>query len=80
MYKDSVVIFKSGSETRDILYEIGVKQGDNMALVIFIYLMNPFAETLSNKWHFSLSITGSLNPATLTNEDILQAKAQKQWA
>eukprot|EP00978_Attheya_sp_CCMP212_P008601 scaffold20224_cov53-Attheya_sp.AAC.1 len=30
MYKDLVVIFKTGSETRDIPYGIGVKQGDNM--------------------------------------------------
>eukprot|EP00978_Attheya_sp_CCMP212_P003153 scaffold6504_cov40-Attheya_sp.AAC.2 len=35
---------------REIPYEIGVKQGDNMAPVLFIYLMNAFAETLSKKW------------------------------
>eukprot|EP00978_Attheya_sp_CCMP212_P014655 scaffold37475_cov44-Attheya_sp.AAC.3 len=53
MYKDSVVIFKTGSETRDIPYGIGVKQGDNMVPVLFIYLMNVFAEILSDKWHFN---------------------------
>jgi hypothetical protein len=52
MYKDSTVIFKTGQETREIPYEIGVKQGDNMAPVLFIYLMNAFAETLSKKWTF----------------------------
>eukprot|EP00978_Attheya_sp_CCMP212_P021093 scaffold61228_cov46-Attheya_sp.AAC.1 len=52
MYKDSTVIFKAGEEMREIPYEIGVKQGDNMALVLFIYLMNAFAETLSEKWTF----------------------------
>jgi hypothetical protein len=50
MYKDSTVIFKTGQEMREIPYEIGVKQGDNMAPVLFIYLMNTFAETLSDKW------------------------------
>eukprot|EP00978_Attheya_sp_CCMP212_P015166 scaffold39050_cov44-Attheya_sp.AAC.1 len=52
MYKDSTVIFKSGQEMREIMYEIGVKQGNNMAPVLFIYLMNAFAETLSEKWMF----------------------------
>eukprot|EP00978_Attheya_sp_CCMP212_P036233 scaffold162830_cov52-Attheya_sp.AAC.3 len=46
---DSVVIFKTGSETRDIPCAIGVKQGDNMASILFIYLMNAFTETLSDK-------------------------------
>eukprot|EP00978_Attheya_sp_CCMP212_P027760 scaffold93832_cov47-Attheya_sp.AAC.1 len=52
MYKDSTVIFKAGEEMREIPYEIGVKQGDNMAPVLFIYIMNAFAETLSEKWTF----------------------------
>ena len=52
MYKDSIVSFKIGSESRDIKYGIGVKQGDNMAPVLFIYLMNAFAETLADKWKF----------------------------
>eukprot|EP00978_Attheya_sp_CCMP212_P005080 scaffold11223_cov57-Attheya_sp.AAC.5 len=53
MYKDSTVIFKSGQEMREIPYEIGVKQGeDNMAPVLFIYLMNAIVETLSEKWTF----------------------------
>eukprot|EP00978_Attheya_sp_CCMP212_P012884 scaffold32178_cov54-Attheya_sp.AAC.2 len=49
MYKDSMVIFKLGQETREIPYELGVKQGNNMAPVLFIYLMNAFAETLNEK-------------------------------
>eukprot|EP00978_Attheya_sp_CCMP212_P005075 scaffold11222_cov56-Attheya_sp.AAC.4 len=53
MHKDSVVIFKTGSETRDILYGIGVKQGDNIVPVLFICLMNAFANTLSDKRHFN---------------------------
>jgi hypothetical protein len=36
MYRDSVVIFKTGVETREIMYKAGVKQGDNMAPILFI--------------------------------------------
>eukprot|EP00978_Attheya_sp_CCMP212_P018394 scaffold50315_cov46-Attheya_sp.AAC.1 len=53
MYRDTTVTFRTGKEKRDILYGIGVKQGDNMAPVLFIYLMNAFAETLSKKWKFA---------------------------
>eukprot|EP00978_Attheya_sp_CCMP212_P012017 scaffold29800_cov23-Attheya_sp.AAC.1 len=52
MYRDTSVTFRTGKEKRDIPYGIGVKQGDNMAPVIFIYLMNAFAETLCKKWNF----------------------------
>jgi hypothetical protein len=48
MYKDSV-----GKEKREVPYKIGVKQGDNRAPILFIYLMNPVAETLSNKLDFN---------------------------
>jgi hypothetical protein len=30
-----------------------VEQGDNMAPVLFIYLMNTVAKTLSSKWDFN---------------------------
>eukprot|EP00978_Attheya_sp_CCMP212_P020751 scaffold59827_cov51-Attheya_sp.AAC.3 len=52
MYEDSVVIFKTGVKTREIPYKAGVKQGDNMAPILFIYLMHAFAETLSKKRTF----------------------------
>eukprot|EP00978_Attheya_sp_CCMP212_P004158 scaffold9027_cov61-Attheya_sp.AAC.6 len=53
MYTDAIVVFKTGTETREVPYKVGVKQGDNMAPVLFIYLMNAFAETLSEKWNFN---------------------------
>eukprot|EP00978_Attheya_sp_CCMP212_P010941 scaffold26612_cov56-Attheya_sp.AAC.9 len=52
MYKDSVGIFKTGVKIREIPYKVEVKQGDNMAPILFIYLMNAFAETLSKRWNF----------------------------
>jgi hypothetical protein len=53
MYRDSVVSYKVRTETRDVKYGIGVKQGDNMAPVLFINLMKGSAETLANKWKFN---------------------------
>eukprot|EP00978_Attheya_sp_CCMP212_P047678 scaffold422982_cov34-Attheya_sp.AAC.1 len=52
MYKDTTVIINIGKEEREILYGVGVKQGNNMAPVLFIFLMNAFAETLESKWNF----------------------------
>jgi hypothetical protein len=51
MYQDrTAVTFRTGKEKREIPYDIGVKQGDNMAPVLFTSLMNAFAKTLSKKW------------------------------
>lgn len=46
LYKDSKVIIKIGKELREFIYGIGVKQGVNMAPVLFVFLINAFAETL----------------------------------
>ena len=35
-----------GKENMYIPYTIGVQQGNNMALVLFVFLMQAFAETL----------------------------------
>jgi hypothetical protein len=53
MYRDSIVVLKIGKEDREVPYKMGVKQGDTMAPVLFIYLMNAVAETLSSKWDFN---------------------------
>ena len=50
LYTDTIVVLKIGKEKREIKYEVGVKQGDTMAPVLFIYLMNAFAETLKKNW------------------------------
>eukprot|EP00978_Attheya_sp_CCMP212_P005525 scaffold12430_cov41-Attheya_sp.AAC.1 len=31
MYTDAIVVFKTGTETREVPYKVGVKQGDSMA-------------------------------------------------
>jgi hypothetical protein len=37
-------------EKRSIPYTIGVQQGDNMAPVLFLFIMQAFAETLEQNW------------------------------
>lgn len=53
LYAASKVILQVGKELREILYGVGVKQGNNMAPVLFVYLMNAFAEMLEPQWIFT---------------------------
>eukprot|EP00978_Attheya_sp_CCMP212_P040166 scaffold216349_cov37-Attheya_sp.AAC.1 len=66
---------------REIPYEIGVKQGDNMAPVLFIYLMNAFAETLSEKWTFEKwNINGFQQPRMGIGTGDSQDRVRRQKA
>ena len=49
IYMSNVVVLKIEKEVREIPQEVGVRQGDNMALVQFLFLMTAFAETLELK-------------------------------
>ena len=50
MYQDLVVIVKVGNEERKIPQTVGVRQGDNLSPVLFIFMMSTFAEALENEW------------------------------
>ena len=50
MYKDLIVVLKIGKSVEEIIQEVGVRQGDNMAPVLFLFLMTAFAETLEVVW------------------------------
>jgi hypothetical protein len=50
MYASNVVVLQSEKEVREIPQEVGVRQGDNMALSLFLFLMTAFAETLELEW------------------------------
>jgi hypothetical protein len=41
---------KIGKEKEEIDQEVGVRQGDNVSLVIFLFIMSAFAETLEKEW------------------------------
>mmetsp|Transcript_13116 Transcript_13116/g.31049 ORF Transcript_13116/g.31049 Transcript_13116/m.31049 type:complete len:113 (+) Transcript_13116:48-386(+) len=42
MYTDLTVVLKIGKSVKEILQEVGVRQGDNMAPVLFLFIMNAF--------------------------------------
>jgi hypothetical protein len=48
MYTDLKVVFKIDKEIREILQSVGVRQGDNMAPVLFLFLMSAVAKTLES--------------------------------
>ena len=50
LYKDAEIKIKIGKEERTIPYSVGVKQGDNMAPVLFLFLMQALSETLEKEW------------------------------
>ncbi len=50
MYTNLVVVLKIEKEILEIMQSVGVRQGNNMAPVIFLFLMSVAAETLEVKW------------------------------
>jgi hypothetical protein len=50
MYTDLVVVLKIEIEFQEIMQSVGVHQGDNMAPVLFLFLMSVAAKTLEVKW------------------------------
>ena len=50
MYDKSRVKIIIRKVETSIEFKVGVKQGDNMAPVLFLFLMMAFAETLEDKW------------------------------
>ena len=43
---------KVGKKMEEIESTVGVKQGDNLGPILFIYLMNAVSEALNKKWNF----------------------------
>ena len=50
LYTDLKVILKIGKESAEMSQTIGVRQGDNMSPVLFLFVMAAFAETLEIEW------------------------------
>jgi hypothetical protein len=50
MYTDLKVVLKIDKEIQEITQSVGVRQGDNMAPVLFLFLMSAAAKTLESAW------------------------------
>ncbi len=50
IYQDLVVVLKIEKEMVELPQSVGVRQGDNMAPVLFLFLISTFAETLKIEW------------------------------
>jgi hypothetical protein len=69
MYTNLVRVLKIENKVEEILQEVGVCQGDNMAPVLFLFLMSAFSETLEIEW-----INAGIGVATIhtiSNEDLV---------
>jgi hypothetical protein len=49
-WSQSSFILKIGKEKREIIQFVGVRQGDNLALVLFLFLLTAFAELLEKEY------------------------------
>jgi len=50
IYRNNTCVLKIDNEITEIPQTVGVRQGDNMAPVLFLFLMTAFAETLEIVW------------------------------
>ncbi len=50
IYQDMVVVLKIEKEVVELTQSVGVRLGNNMAHVLFLFLMSAFAETLETEW------------------------------
>jgi hypothetical protein len=62
-----------GKEKRQIPYTIGFQQGNNMAPMLFVFLMQAFGETLEQKWKGEWGIN------SLQYRYLKQAKTIRGW-
>jgi hypothetical protein len=50
IYRNNTCVLKIENEVEEIPQSVGVRQGDNMVPVLFLFLMTAFAETLKLVW------------------------------
>jgi hypothetical protein len=83
MYQNLVVVLKFEKEEQELPQSVGVRQGNNMAPVLFLFLMSAFAETLKVEWNnagIEVCMVQSVIGEKLTNgEGKLQGHLPKDY-
>lgn len=74
LYADLKVILKIGKEKAEIPQTVGVRQGDNLSPVLFLFFMSAFAESLETDWE-RLGLAKA-QFSRVTAEDIANGKGQ----
>jgi hypothetical protein len=69
---------KIGKEKAEINKEVGARQGDNVSLVIFLFLMSAFTETLEKEWQSSNLPQPTLKNITKMNKGQLTGHIKKR--
>ena len=77
LYTDLKVIVKIGKEKAEIDQQVGVRQGDNVSSVIFLFLMSAFAETLEKEWASSNISQTKFKNVTNMNEGQLTGQTRE---
>ncbi len=72
IYHNNTCMLKIENEIKEIPQSVGVRQGDNMAPVLFLFLMTAFAQTLELKW--KKSVIPILSVMTAGNEHLADGK------
>ena len=57
MYKKSVVKLVIGEFETTIDFKVGVKQGDSVAPVLFLFIVMAFSKTLEKEWNRRDTVT-----------------------
>jgi hypothetical protein len=57
IYQNNTCVLNIKNEVEEIPQSVGVHQGDNMALVLFLFLMTAFADLYGSKWTFQSSVS-----------------------
>ena len=67
MYSELKVVLKIGKEISKIDQTVGVRQGDPMSPVLFLFIMSAFAETLEQEWETASIPKASFHHTPLDN-------------
>jgi len=82
-YQDLVVVLTIDNEKAELPQTVGVRQGDNMAPVLFLFLMSVFAETLEVEWRNAgidtCTVRSFIGPSLMSGKGKLRGHRPKEY-